>query len=75
MKQKPRDVATRFGKPIGSFFQKGFPEAGAVLAKWTTYLDEVTHYGPDDPLFRLRAPLLVHDRTDPQDRQRSVQGG
>ena len=31
VKQNPREVATKFGKPIDSFFHKGFPEAEAVL--------------------------------------------
>ena len=55
VKQNPREVATKFGKPIDSFFHKGFPEAEVILAKWITYLDEVTLYGPDDPLFPATA--------------------
>lgn len=55
VRQNPREVATKFGKPINSFFHKGFPEAEAVLAKWITYLDEVALYGPDDPLFPATA--------------------
>ncbi len=53
--QNPREVATKFGKPIDSFFHKGFPEAETVLAKWITYLDEVALYGSDDPLFPATA--------------------
>ncbi|WP_415402880.1 tyrosine-type recombinase/integrase [Tateyamaria sp. SN3-11] len=53
VKQNPREVATKFGKPIDSFFHKGFSEA--ALARWMIYLDEVALYGPDDPLFPATA--------------------
>ncbi|WP_417729548.1 tyrosine-type recombinase/integrase [Roseovarius sp.] len=49
--QNPREVATKFGKRIDTFFAKGFPEAEAALRAWITYLDEEALYGPDDPLF------------------------
>lgn len=51
VRQNPREVATKFGKNIESFFHKGFPEAEEILARWITYLDEIALYGPDDPLF------------------------
>ena len=49
--QNPREVATKFGKRIDTFFAQGFPEAEAALAVWMTYLDDDALYGPDDPLF------------------------
>lgn len=53
--QNPREVATKFGKQIDTFFAKGFPEAEETLAEWLKYLDEVTLFGPDDPLFPATA--------------------
>lgn len=53
--QNPREVATKFGKSIDTFFAKGFEDAESVLAKWLTYLDEAALYGPDDPLFPATA--------------------
>jgi hypothetical protein len=49
--QNPREVATKFGKYIDTFFAKGFEDGETVLADWMTHLDEVALYGPDDPLF------------------------
>lgn len=49
--QNPREVATKFGKSIDTFFAKGFEEAEIALGEWVTYLEEVALYGPDDPLF------------------------
>ena len=49
--QNPREVATKFGKRIDTFFAKGFDDAEAALTEWIAYLDEVALYGPDDPLF------------------------
>lgn len=51
VKQNPHEVATKFGKPIYSFFHKGFSEAETALAKWMIFLDDFALYGPDDPLF------------------------
>ena len=48
--QNPREVATKFGKSIDTFFAQGFEGAEAALTAWITYLDEVEFYGPDDPL-------------------------
>ncbi|MCF6304257.1 MAG: site-specific integrase [Rhodobacteraceae bacterium] len=53
--QNPREVATKFGRPIDTFFVKDFSEAEKVLADWLTYLDETELYGPDDPLFPTTA--------------------
>lgn len=53
--QNPREVATKFGNEIDTFFAKGFEEAEAVLAKWIDYLDEIALYSPDDPLFPATA--------------------
>ncbi|SHE87193.1 Site-specific recombinase XerD [Litoreibacter ascidiaceicola] len=49
--QNPREVATKFGSDIDTFFAKGFEEAETVLAAWLFHLDETALYGPDDPLF------------------------
>jgi len=53
--QNPREVATKFGKPIDTFFVKDFAEAEKALADWLTYLDQTALYGPDDPLFPTTA--------------------
>ncbi|WVX48920.1 Tyrosine recombinase XerC [Roseobacter fucihabitans] len=53
--QNPREVATKFGKVIDTFFAKGFDDAETALADWMTYCDEVALYGPDDPLFSATA--------------------
>jgi integrase len=49
--RNPREVATKSGKSIDTFFARGFEDAEAVLRAWITHLDEVALYGPDDPLF------------------------
>ena len=49
--QNPREVATKLGKRIDTFFARGFEDAKDVLAQWIKHLDEVELYGPDDPLF------------------------
>lgn len=53
--QNPREVATKFGKRIDTFFEQGFPEAEEVLTKWLAHLDETELYGPDDPAFPATA--------------------
>lgn len=53
--QNPREVATKFGKRIDTFFAQGFEEAEDVLRSWIAHLDEVALYGPDDPLFLATA--------------------
>lgn len=53
--QNPREVATKFGKVIDTFFAKGFDDAETALADWMAYCDEVALYGPDDPLFSATA--------------------
>ena len=53
--QNPREVATKFGKSIDTFFAKGFEEAETALAAWIPHLDEVELCGPDDPLFPATA--------------------
>ncbi|MEM8804215.1 MAG: site-specific integrase [Pseudomonadota bacterium] len=49
--QNPREVATKFGRRIDTFFAKGFEDAEAAVVDWITYLEETVLYGPDDPLF------------------------
>ncbi|WP_269085832.1 tyrosine-type recombinase/integrase [Palleronia salina] len=53
--QNPREVATKFGKRMETFFAKGFDEAEAALAAWLAHLDAAELYGPDDPLFPATA--------------------
>lgn len=53
--QNPREVATKFGKSIDTFFAKGFDEAERVLSAWVMHLDEEELFGPDDPLFPATA--------------------
>ncbi len=53
--QNPREVATKFGKKIDTFFAKGFDEAETTLTNWLACLDEVVLYSPDDPLFPATA--------------------
>lgn len=57
--QNPREVATKFGKTIDTFFAKGFDEAETALADWMGYCDEVALYGPDDPLFPATAIAAI----------------
>lgn len=57
--QNPREVATKFGKQIDTFFAKGFEDAETALVDWITFLDEVALYGPDDPLFPSTALKAV----------------
>lgn len=59
--QNPREVATKAGKHIDTFFAKGFEDAEVVLAAWIKHLDEVELYGPDDPLFPSTALLADAD--------------
>lgn len=49
--QNPREVATKFGRQIDTFFAKDFGEAEIALSEWIAYLEETALYGPDDPLF------------------------
>ncbi|MCY4180146.1 MAG: hypothetical protein OXC60_14390 [Litoreibacter sp.] len=39
--QNPREVATKFGRKVDTFFAKGFDDAEAALTGWLAYLDEV----------------------------------
>lgn len=49
--QNPREVATKFGKAITTYFVQGFPLAETVLAEWVRYQRETLLRGDDDPLF------------------------
>lgn len=51
MTQNPREVATKFGKSMHTFFAKGFPEAEAARCAWLEHLEDEALYGPDDPIF------------------------
>lgn len=57
--QNPREVRTKFGKHIDTFFVKGFEEAEAALGAWMAYLEDEMFYGPDDPLFPVTAVSAV----------------
>ena len=60
--QNPREVATKFGKSMVTFFAKDFKEAEEALGKWLAHLDEVALYSPDDPL--VPATALEAERTN-----------
>lgn len=49
--QNPREVATKFGKSITTYFVQGFPQAETVIADWVHYQRETLLRGDDDPLF------------------------
>lgn len=51
MTQNPREVATKFGKQIDTFFAKDFKDAQFALIDWISHLDETALFGPDDPFF------------------------
>ncbi|MCY4336361.1 MAG: tyrosine-type recombinase/integrase, partial [Litoreibacter sp.] len=53
--QNPREVATKYGRKIDTFFAKNFDDAETALTNWLAYLDEVAFYSPDDPLFPATA--------------------
>ena len=53
--QNPREVATKFGKHIDTFFARGFAEAEDALQAWLEHLSDNLLYGPDDPLFPATA--------------------
>lgn len=53
--QNPREVATKFGKHIDTFFVRGFDDAESALKDWMTHLYETLLYGPDEPLFPATA--------------------
>ena len=53
--QNPREVATKFGKRIDTFFEQGFPEAERALEQWLAHLDETELFSPDDPAFPATA--------------------
>ncbi|MBO9451067.1 tyrosine-type recombinase/integrase [Tropicibacter sp. R16_0] len=53
--QNSREVATKFGKSMHTFFSKSFPEAEAALGAWLAHLEDEALYGPDDPLFPATA--------------------
>lgn len=70
--QNPREVATKFGKSLHTFFAKGFPEAESALHVWITHLEDVALYGPDDPLFPATALTISAEtgfQTDGFDRR------
>lgn len=49
--QNPKEVNTKFGKSIRTFFQQGYPEAERVIADWVRYQRETLLRGDEDPLF------------------------
>lgn len=53
--QNPREVATKFGRSIDTFFAKGIPGAEIALSAWIAHLEDEALYGPEDPLFPATA--------------------
>lgn len=53
--QNPREVATKFGRKVDTFFSKDFTEAEIALSAWIGYLDQVMLCSPDAPLFPTTA--------------------
>ena len=53
--QNLREVATKFGKSLHTFFAKGFPKAEAAITAWMAYLEDEALFSPDDPLFPATA--------------------
>ena len=49
--QSPREVATKYGRPIVTFFVTGFPEAESIIADWVRHQRETLLRGDNDPLF------------------------
>lgn len=49
--QDPRQVATKFSKPIESFFYPVGDDVGAIVRDWVTYLIQEKLFGGEDPLF------------------------
>ena len=60
--QFSREVMTKFGKSIDTFFVHGFDEAESALEQWLTHLDTNELFGPDDPLFPATA-VRAHAKT------------
>jgi site-specific recombinase XerD len=49
--QDARHVRTKFSKSFPTWFFPVGEEVLAAFAEWVTYLRDVKHWGPDDPLF------------------------
>ncbi len=60
--QNPREVATKFGRSIDTFFAKGIPGAEIALGAWIAHLEDEALYGPEDPLFPAMA-IAPHANT------------
>lgn len=49
--QDPRQVRTKFSKPINTFFYPVGEDVFAIVREWVEYLIAEKGFGPDDPLF------------------------
>jgi len=49
--QDPREVNTKFSKPIYSFFYPVGGDVAEIIGRWVQYLTTEKLYGPSDPLF------------------------
>jgi integrase len=49
--QDPRDIKTKFRKPIETFFYPVGDDVVAIVREWVRFLTAETMFGPDDPLF------------------------
>lgn len=49
--QDPREVATKFGKTIDTYFFPVGDDVRRIVEDWIAFLETELHWGPDDPLF------------------------
>ena len=47
--QDPREVKTKFSKPIETFFFQVGDDAAQIIKDWTLYLTKEKYFGPSDP--------------------------
>jgi len=51
VRQDAREVATKFGKTIDTFFFPVGDDIRQIVENWIAFLETDLHWGPDDPLF------------------------
>jgi integrase/recombinase XerD len=49
--QDPREVRTKFSKPIETFFYPVGDDVAPIFKDWTHYLTQKKYFGPNDPIF------------------------
>ncbi len=49
--QDPREVKTKFSKPIETFFYPVGDDVAQIIKDWTLYLAKEKYFGPSDPVF------------------------